>query len=205
MLQDDLNEEMGNKNSAVKVKAGSNPRTEPEPPRGTGRPPSCQQQHLEQSETLLAEANHFIDSEETSSYKEVDHHHTFTCEENFRPKSGCSDSVNAPDLPLDTDAASGRFDCEDELVSSKTQEDDSSLRSDNVYIEPLEKKFGPVNLDSSLLKQQFPILEYLNLATSIKTSSVFGSVASKFYSLNKSVSKNLDMQSFKTYLFCVSA
>jgi hypothetical protein len=52
------------------------------------------------SETLYADVDE--PEEDPSSYQDVAHHHTWTCDENLLIVSETSDSINVPDLPLDS-------------------------------------------------------------------------------------------------------
>jgi len=52
------------------------------------------------SETLYADVDE--PEEDPSSYQDVAHHHTWTCDENLLIISETSDSINVPDLPLDS-------------------------------------------------------------------------------------------------------
>ncbi len=52
------------------------------------------------SETLYADVDE--PEEDPSSYQDIAHHHTWTCDENLLIVSETSDSINVPDLPLDS-------------------------------------------------------------------------------------------------------
>lgn len=54
------------------------------------------------SETLYADVDEPEEIEDPSSYKDVAHHHTWTCDDNLLIASETSDSINVPDLPLDS-------------------------------------------------------------------------------------------------------
>ena len=54
------------------------------------------------SETLFVDVTEEV--EDPSSYKDVAHNHTWTCDENVLIPSETSDSINVPDLPLDSNA-----------------------------------------------------------------------------------------------------
>lgn len=54
------------------------------------------------SETLYADVDEPEEAEDPSSYQDVVHHQTWTCEENLLIVSETSDSINVPDLPLDS-------------------------------------------------------------------------------------------------------
>ena len=54
------------------------------------------------SETLYADVDEPEEIEDPSSYKDIAHHHTWTCDENLLIVSETSDSINVPDLPLDS-------------------------------------------------------------------------------------------------------
>lgn len=56
-------------------------------------------------ETLFADVDEPEEIEDPSSYKDVAHHHTWTCDDNLLIVSETSDSINVPDLPLDSYAA----------------------------------------------------------------------------------------------------
>lgn len=197
---------MGNKSSAIiksRARPAWNPRPETEQPaaqlpEATGCPSSpCQQQQpaLEKSptsETLFVDAGQLIDeesSEERSSYKEVAHHHTWTCEDNLIFASEYSDSVNAPDLPFDsntTDVGSLTFD-EDartclfscNLVASEYVPDDKTSpcssdffdRTAEVDLEQVKllnrqpDKYLWTNFSSEEYSQHLLRAEYLSLET----------------------------------------
>lgn len=54
------------------------------------------------SETLYADIDEPEEGEDPSSYKDIAHNHTWTCDENLLIVSETSDSINVPDLPLDS-------------------------------------------------------------------------------------------------------
>lgn len=57
------------------------------------------------SETLYADVDEPEEAEDPSSYQDVVHHQSWTCDENLLIVSETSDSINVPDLPLDSNTA----------------------------------------------------------------------------------------------------
>ena len=126
------------------------------------------------SDTLYKDALEFTEVEDPSSYKEVAHHHTWTCDENLLlVASEGSDSINVPELPYEPESCSLNGIVLEELenvepVPSHCEQESCETPQEPVDASLTSPKQEPTESEKSLEPAAVTVLESPSLFTGPK-------------------------------------